>query len=907
MDINLLKSNISVILILLFIFPSYSQSDAPIQNISQYFNYVPLGQALDTLINKYHFKIQYSKEDLAPYRLTYLFTDTRPEIVIRICLDNTDLSYKLDDKNKYIIFNPKKQLEQKKKTEETAYNGKPTRKDFSIKGMIKDVASGESLPFVNISIIGSNIGTSSNVDGYFSLIDVPNDTVGLKLDYIGYQSKLFYLRPKMDFTNLVLEMEPQSFTLDEVVVGADREELLRANEKTSMIKISPSKISALPSIGEKDVMRSFQLMPGVSAANENSSGLYVRGGTPDQTLVLYDGFNVYHVEHLFGFFSAFNPNAIKDVQLYKGGFESKFGGRISSVAEITGKDGNSKQTNLGINLGLIAANATLEVPVGDKITTLFAYRRSYQSGLYKKIFDKINNNTAASMVQIPSGFGGGFGRGFRTTTTPSSFFYDMNAKVTYKPSQNDIVTLSLYNGTDNMDNSRSGAGRINFQGGGGGTRFASDINDVSDWGNTGGSLKWSHRFSKSLYINSLISGSHYFSVRDRRSDFPMIDSIGVETTTKVGTLEDNNLIDYSGKVDLEYQINKHHEIELGLGTTYNKVDYVYSQNDTAKFIDRHNTGSTNYLYLQDKMQIGKLSMVPGLRVDNFTPTKQVYYQPRFSLNYDLSDKIKIKGAYGHYYQFIKRVVREDVLQGSRDFWVLADDDRIPIAKSIHYIAGLSYDMKNWLVDMELYQKDIIGLSEYSLRINPSPRSLSYAEKFAQGSGIAKGIDLLIQKKYGKLNGWVSYSLGSVKYNFADFGKPFYANQDVRNEFKIVSIYNLKNWDFSATMIYATGRPYTSPTGGYELTLLNGTTQSFITTTDKNGVRLPAYNRMDIAVSYKWQSIKGAPRTLSFSIFNLYARKNTWYKEFEINAGQILETDVNFLGFTPNISLSWQLH
>jgi hypothetical protein len=263
-------------------------------------------------------------------------------------------------------------------------------------------------------------------------------------------------------------------------------------------------------------------------------------------------------------------------------------------------------------------------------------------------------------------------------------------------------------------------------------------------------------------------------------------------------------------------------------------------------------------------------------------------------------------AYGQYNQFVKRVIREDILQGSRDFWVLADKDKVPVASATHYIVGAAYENKNWLFDVEAYHKQLSGLSEYSLRIRPAPRSVSYSEKFAAGDGYANGVDFLIQKKYGKLNGWVSYSLAEVKYDFPDYGKAFYANQDVRHELKVVGIYKLKNWDFSATWIYASGRPYTAPTGGYQLTLLDGSTRDYITVTDKNGLRLPDYHRLDIAATLNFKNRKGAARSISASIFNLYNRTNTWYKEFQIESSEILETSVNYLGLTPNISFTWRL-
>lgn len=875
--------------------------------VEEYINYLPLDLVFELLKSKYGFQIRYDKAEVSGYRLTYLFTGTRPETVIKICLEKTRLSYLLDENGGFTIYDRQAAESRIRAIEQTRFSGKAEKTDFTLKGIVKDKETGESLPYVNIEIPGTGQGVNTNVDGYFTLLHVPSDTAGLMLSYIGYQTKTFFLKPSLDVNQLLIELEPQSQLIEEIIVTAEREELLRANEKISMLKLSPSKISALPAIGEKDVIRAFQLMPGVSAANENSSGLYVRGGTPDQTLVLYDGFNVYHVEHLFGFFSAFNPNAIKDVQLYKGGFESKFGGRISSVAEITGKDGNSRQFNLGLHAGLLAANATMEIPVGDKITSLFAFRRSYQSGLYQKLFDKYSgNSTSVSPGPNPNNPGGPGGPRFNfTSTVPKSFFYDLNGKINYKPTRDDILSLSIYNGTDDMDNSRTN-NLPNF-GGSGGRNFNFNVNDQTNWGNSGGSLKWSHRFNQALYFNTLVSYSNYFSTRDRTSNNSIPDSSGGNRTIRTGTLEENDLKDYSAKMDLEWRLNPSQQLEFGLAGTQNDIKYNYAQNDTIAIIDRHTRGLTGTAYLQDRISLKKFNLLPGFRLDYFSPTGKIYLSPRISGTFTFNDLLKVKAAYGHYYQFVKRVIREDILQGSRDFWVLADDSKLPVSKAIHYILGFSLENKNWLFDLEAYHKELSGLSEYSLRIRPSPRSLSYDEKFAAGQGIAKGIDLLIQKKYGQLNGWISYSLGSVKYDFEDYGKTFFANQDVRHELKLVGIYTWKKWDLSATWIYAGGRPYTAPTGGYQLSFPDGSSRDFITVTDKNGLRLPAYHRMDWAATYKWKSSKGAPRSIGLSLFNVYNRTNTWYKEFEIESGQVLETNVNFLGFTPNLSVSWHLH
>ena len=786
---------------------------------------------------------------------------------------------------------------------------KPQRQDLSLTGTIKDKVTGETLPFVNLQVLGTRIGTSANVDGYFALLKVPSDTSTIVVSYLGYDPTVIELTPETKTEGIIIEMEQAATSLNEVTILAQKEKsaaAFQSNEKISMIKMTPAKIVNLPNVGERDIFRSFQMMPGVSASNENSAGLYVRGGTPDQALVLYDGFTVYHVDHLFGFYSAFNYNALKDVQLYKGGFESKFGGRLSSVAEITGKDGNNRLWNVGGDLSMLSMNLFGEGPVSDKVTVFAAARKSWKGPLYDKIFNTFSGNN--STTTAPPGQGGFRNRFGSFGTTVSSYFYDLNTKVTWRPTTKDVVSWSFYNGTDDMDNSRK-IDASNFFARGN-LAFNSNINDVTTWGNTGSSLKWSRQWNPKFYSNTLVSYSNYFSRRDRSNENTITRSTGETQTVRNGTLEDNNLYDFSFKNDNEWKLNDKNSIEFGLMMTKWDIQYNYSQNDTSTIISRHTTGSNYTGYLQDRIRLlnNHLLIVPGLRYNYYDVTRQTYNEPRFSINYLVTDRITLKGAVGRYYQFAKRVIREDILQGSRDFWTLADGNLLPVSYADHYIAGVSYETDGYLFDVEAYYKNLQGLSEYSLRFTPSFGKINYSESFYQGTGETHGIDFLIQKKQGNYNGWVGYTLSQTTNTFPVYQeKPYLASQNVTHEFKSINMYRWRNWDFSLTWYYATGRPYTAPQGAYTITLLDGNTNTFTSVSAKNSLQLPDYHRMDAAITYHWTSKRGAMNSLGLSFFNLYNHRNVWYKDYQIVSGQLVETNVYYLGFTPNLILSWRLN
>jgi len=773
-----------------------------------------------------------------------------------------------------------------------------TGQNITISGVVKDMQTEETLPYATILVEGTSIGTSTNVDGFFTLHKVPSDTATLIIRYIGYEPNILQIKPAMIDKTLEIKLKQKTDELEEVVVSAGvADQIMNTSRKISQISVSPEALGSLPSIGEQDIFRAMSLMPGVSGTNEASSGLFVRGGTPDQNLIVFDGFTIYHVDHLYGFFSAFNPNAIKNVNLYKGGFESKYGGRISSVMELTGKTGNNNQFAGNVGVGLISTNGSIEVPVGENFNLLIAGRRSYTdvitSGLFDDIFDIYNE----SSNQNNQG-----GLGLRNNqTTPSVFFYDVNAKLSYRPSLKDIVSLSFYNGQDIQDNSRVSSNTFpgtNSQS----IQVDSDITDDLNWGNIGSSLRWGRFWSDNFYTNTIISFSNYFSERDRITQ-TTIDRPDTLTSRTMGTVEDNDLYDYSIKLNNEWRPNSRHTIEFGAELTQNDISYNFTLNDTTDIINQNNNGLLSAFFVQDQWQvINPVTVTGGLRYSLYDVTGESYFEPRISLEYNITDKFTVKGAWGQYNQFVNRIVREDISQGSRDFWLLADDETNPISSAEHFIAGLEYENNEWLFSAEAFEKDMEGLAEFSMRFSNNPTLDD--QFFFEGTGVARGIEWLAQKKIGEFKGWITYTLSEVVHDFPEISEnQFYALHDSRHEINLVGTYEVGNWQLSGTWVYGTGKPFTSPQGEFTLTMLDGSELEFIDVGPKNAFRLPAYHRMDLSANYNfiWGSADG---TIGLSLFNLYDRTNVWFKEFEIVDDNIIETDVTLIGFTPNINLNF---
>ena len=790
-----------------------------------------------------------------------------------------------------------------------------------IGGKINDINSGESLPYAKVIIKDTNRVTTANQDGSFTILNIPVGSI-LVINKMGYESK--EIKVTSDTKRLIInlyKLEKDSLVEDVVVVGSVNSNMMQQSG-ISQFSLSPDLTRSLPNLGEQDIFRSMQLLPGVSGSNESSSGLVVRGGTIDQNLVLFDDFTVYHVDHVFGFFSAFNNNAIKDVQFYKGGFGAKYGGRMSSVVDITGKDGNTEQFGIGASVSLLSTNAVVEQPFADGAGSfILTGRKSYQSDLYNDILESVTgeNQNAQAGTSTPGQFALG-----RFSIEPESYFYDMNAKLTYRLPNDDKFSISFYNGADELDNSRDVDGNADisrlcelFDGNGpfGGTfceeeiSFAVGTIDLSEWGNTGISAKYSHQWNDRLDTNFVISGSEYFSYRDRLINTQVIyeDSDDEPTTGESSSNEDNQLDDFTVKIENDYYLNQWNILSFGLQYTQQNIDFSLIQNNDL-VLETKNEGATSTVYIEDEIVINALTVIPGLRVSKYSINDEVYTEPRLSISYELNDTTQLRAAFGDYHQFALSVARQSIEEGPRNFWTLADGETVPVSKSSHFILGTTHYVGNYNFNIELFHKEYEGLSEFTQQTRPirnedgTGLTLILEQEFHTGSGTASGVELFLQKNIGDLTGWIGYTFSEVIYDFPTVSDTtYFADQDATNEFKTVLMYRWGDWDLASTFIYATGRPYTEVLGVVE--------DTFPPTYEvgaKNDLRYDDYHRLDLSFTYNF-SRRGLDGQAGLSIFNLYDRKNQWYTEYEIIEGEILETEITYRGFTPSLFFKVDLY
>jgi outer membrane receptor protein involved in Fe transport len=805
-----------------------------------------------------------------------------------------------------------------------------------IKGTVQ-MEDGTKLPGVTVSIEGKKESTVTDKNGSYTFIGVSQGKVnlGATLDGFATQRKTVIVQAGK---TVIVDFTMGMSISEESTVTAEKP-LLSASDKVSKITLTPSQIETLPSLGEKDIFRAFQLLPGIMGSQETSSGLFVRGGTPDQNLILYDGFTIFHVDHLHGYFSAFNMEAINEVNLHKGGFESKYGGRLSSVMELRGKNASEKKLSGGAGISLLSLNGLAEIPLFDKGSLFIAGRRSFQSPLYNDILGMFDSTPGPGGAQGRFGGGGGGGKfGAMFDTQPSSYFYDLNAKLTFSPSPKDLSYISLYNGKDKIDNSRELNIPAEFleRMAERGFEVEGDINitDIQEHGNTGVGTNWSRAWSGNFQSSILLTYSNYINKRDRSSQGNFgrsadedaeeeDDDTPMPRFSGRGTVEDNNIEDITFRLDNSILFPMSHTLEFGVQVTQNDIKYSFDMDEIEEeneddsdnpgprnllgILNRDDRGTQYSAYLQDRWTVfDRLTITPGIRTTYFDQTGETFFEPRFSLTLGLTDEISLKGAWGKYHQVVNMITREDIMQGNREFWVLSDGETIPFGSATHYIAGLSFETDEFLFDIEGYYKDLSGLSEFSIPFTPTrfDQDVDYNQYFYTGTGMAKGIEFLLQKKYGKYTGWVGYTLGQVEYYFPELKKdPYPALHDQTHEFKIVNSYEWNNWTFSGTWIFATGKPYTEPIGVEEVTLSNGFTIDQVVVGEKNGERLPNYHRLDLSVTYDFSMGGETNSVLGLTLFNVYNRKNVWYKEFEVLEGELIENNIIYMGFTVNVFFS----
>ncbi len=761
-------------------------------------------------------------------------------------------------------------------------------KTATVNGFVYDKSTGESLIGASVYIGGTQLGCNTNNNGYFVISDVPQGKQKLITSYIGYNNFEETVNVKKGIKILKIYLSPTAYKVGEVLVKGDSLKFADKlfSKPLSTIEMNSQQVNQIPTVVEADLLRALQTMPGITSISDFSSAIYVRGGTPDQNLYLIDGAEIYNPEHAFGIFSTFNTNAIKKVEVSKGGFGAEYGDRLSSVIDVTNLDGNRNHFEGDFNLSLIAASLTLQMPLGSIGSLSGSFRRTYIDQTYSKFIKNL----------------------------PDYYFYDGNLKGFFQLGDKDNITASYFSSKDNL----------NFQTN---TSLPQSPQVLYDWGNILGSLNWKHLFSDKVFSSFLITGTQF------KSNFNFNQS---QPLTEV-----NSLSDYTAKASLDYYISN--QFTLKSGADYKLLHLLYNFDWSAGLVNidtraRQINAYSSLLWKPEPVW----DIEAGLRFNRFSSDKTfTNLEPRLSVKYRLSETSSLKFATGLYNQYLDSIQRLFL----SSIWVAADKN-INSSGATHFIFGYERQVDDFFdLDIETYLKNYRNLyifnQNYQAEITPSyymsngnPVYTSTQNIFTRGDGKSYGLELMLRKDIGAITGWISYSLARTTYTFDGInqGNAFEPRQDRTSILNFVLNGNIadilkgnwngsktntaSNWILGLNFVFTTGQPITVPASVYFVNTLpdwnNYNTGSQNLPNYKlypgaiDTFRLPDYIRLDLSITWEkhYRTWSLAPY---LQIFNIGNRKNVWFINYSTDNvnGTIVQkiSTVDMLPFLPSLGVT----
>ncbi|MEY8630870.1 TonB-dependent receptor [Bacteroides nordii] len=789
--------------------------------------------------NSTGFSFIYGEEVKINHRLTLdVKQKTIPEI-LNLAFANEPVKYQIT--GRHILLQKKKQ--------------KPVSRKFTISGYVTDGTSSETLIGANILESRQQQGTTTNPYGFYS-ITLPAGETELSFSYLGYTTRQYKLELSKDtLINVLMQDNNQ---LEEVVIISDKAEAGITATQMGAQEIPIAQIKNTPSIlGEADVMKTIQLMPGVQAGVEGSAGLYVRGGGPDQNLILLDGVPVYNVDHLFGFFSVFTPEAVKKVTLFKSSFPARFGGRLSSVVDVRSNDGDMKKYHGTLSVGLLSSKIQLEGPIiRDKTSFNISARRSYIDLIAKPFMPKDDKI--------------------------SYYFYDINAKINHKFSDRSRLFLNFYNGKDSYYFKTTDSSSSMYK----------DKMSLN-WGNTIATARWNYIFNQKLFSNTTVAYNKY------RMD---ANSTVYTKTNLIESISESNyhsnyhsgICDWSYLIDFDYNPTPAHHIKFGAGYLHHdfrpevatskiqekedgitKQDTLYNSISNST-IQAHEVSA----YIEDNFDIGsRLRMNVGLHLSMFRVQRRNYFsvQPRVSARYQLTRHTALKASYTKMSQYI-HLLSSTPISMPTDLWVPVTSKIKPMQAHQYSLGSYYTGLTGWEFSVEGYYKQMRNVLEYKEGVSFLGSSSGWENKVEMGKGRSMGIEFMAQKTTGKTTGWIAYTLAKSDRKFAvggiNNGERFPYKYDRRHNLSLVVNHKFSNRiDIGASWIFSTGG---TATIAEEVTAIIRPGEDAIQQKDyiekRNNYRLPASHRLNIGVNFNKKTKHGV-RTWNISLYNAYNAMN----------------------------------
>lgn len=854
-----------------------------------------LDEVVDVLSGKHKFKFSYNPEALKPHLLDRkIKANSEAELISKIF---EDLPFKIQVSHGIYLVIPSK------------IEKKPT----SLAGKIYDKDTGKPLAFAHVQ--SSDKATVSNQDGRF-ILPPRTDSITLQVSYIGYKDLELTVPPSQQVVDLNLEQNP--LILKEVILSGTQ--YLDLAGRPSFFSLNPEQFNALPNLGETDVFKSLQLLPGIKATDESSSGLSVRGSSPSQNLILMDGFTLYHLDHFFGIFSTVNPNVIDNVSVYKGGFGPEYGGRVSSVIDVTGKVGSKEKFSAGGGVNLLSANGFIDTPIGKNGSLLIGGRRSFNDILNSNLYqDFLTSNRRGFLTSVDPELAS-------LEIQPSFQFYDFNAKYRHEFNAKSILDVNLYLSEDFYNGDFVEEDFF--------SRYS--VSDQAGWSNAGLSIGLKQNFSSKWWGDFTLSASEYAKSESLNVSQTIFDAVFFGAAELAANSEIVYL-DYGIESSVgDVTIRSNHELEIDdqnsmkFGVEFSSISTFYESDelfflgfsdDSLSFeevgiLDTAYTDTLNIeaqissFYSGYQFRNEMISTNIGLRGSYYEPTDQWYLEPRFDLRFKITDNFHLKSAASYHHQFVNQTSLSTFQNPDQFYLTLADDDVIPIQKSAHLILGGDYTTENWTFDFEYYRKSTKGVIEnqFLTLLPQSLQNIADENVNLAGENSSQGLDLFIKYRTDRYTSWLSYSIGESlnQFWYRNDNNPYPSALDQRHEINLVNIVKLGKWELSSILIYGSGRPFTPANPE-----VFG--ESIYDLTQINQHRLPDYTRFDISAKYSFPMGK-LKCEAGITLFNLLDNVNIksrrysrqyFFDEDLVNGFttgddvRIVALDTRLLGFTPN--------
>jgi outer membrane receptor for ferrienterochelin and colicin len=805
----------------------------------------------------------------------------------------------------------------------------------TVSGRVIDIETRNPLPDANVYVQQLQNGQAADREGRFSL-RLPTGNMSLRVSFSGYTTQTLELTLRRDTTIQVLLR--QDNRLPEVQVLASRRNLGILSSQMSAIELPIREIQRLPTLlGETDIMKALQLLPGVQAVSDGNAGIYVRGGNYDQNQITLDGATIYNTEHLKGFISAIDANMVSAVALYKGAFPARYGSRLSSVVEMDIKEGDYERYHGGATVGLLSSSIHAEGPLQKGKTSFnVAARMSYFDLLVQPALRKMYDDTRA------------------LETYGNMNYYDVNLKLAHKFSENNRLTAFFYVGNDRVDTEPTTnttyaekrdpeTNRLLYS-----HQYDSEEYTTNTWGNTLATINWSYKLNEKLSIrsNAYYSRYHYHittgSVRERTHRYGMTDpiQIGKLFLTDNYTKEDSYMTANSGiseltlAADFHYRVRDAHNLRWGVQATtqsfnptietlneaYQRQDWINPDSIWEYSVIQDTIGghklrmNSMAIYIEDDIPItSRLQANAGLRYALYSTDGTIYQslEPRLSARYSLNDKLSLKAGFSSMRQAI-HLLSNTYLVSPSDMWVPVTK-KFPLTTSLQWSAGLSYEPNNtYELSLEGYYKQINNLYEYKEGSSFMQSAANWEEMIAVGKGWSYGVELFARKKIGKTTGWLSYTwsksmrLFDQPDNIINAGKAFYAANDYRHNLSITMTHQLtKDAELSWIFQYHPGQRRTLALDYYYSLTQYNTYIFWDSYKERNGFQLPAYHRMDVSLNFYTFFRNGAKGTFNISLYNLYNHKNISVVYAAYEGYEPVLKGICILPLMPSISYTYE--